>query len=362
HETFTQRAFDRIVPAEIVTHFMAHDPTIMHGISDAFYDLDDSNHIGRIITWADHESTRRDAAEDLERKTGSDFNYGLPVHRHLFSSARRMVSSGKWSVNKPGAKVWHCKDGTFIVWKHALPDLIEDVKKEVGVTVRNDPDGLADELIQRNMAYPRYIEGQEPKSEGDLGNYYLYWVITPKILTEGRDPESVKLTVLKLDTPDRIFANDIPGEAEIKIWPSTSPGDSITSPLEGLKPEQTIEPVEAVKSTEAKPKAQKPTKKEHLKELQEDLFAQAQPMSVQDKPEEEGGLNSSEISEEKPDEVAVASPSPAPDEKKSPLEQMLSGNKVIFAPKKGKKQTPDSGGVKEASQPVSNEPVEAEQE
>src|SRR5690606_21273351 len=154
----------------------------------------------------------------------------------------------------------------------------------------------------------------------------------------------------------------IPGEAEIKIWPSTSPGDSITSPLEGLKPEQTIEPVEAVKSTEAKPKAQKPTKKEHLKELQEDLFAQAQPMSVQDKPEEEGGLNSSEISEEKPDEVAVASPSPAPDEKKSPLEQMLSGNKVIFAPKKGKKQTPDSGGVKEASQPVSNEPVEAEQE
>lgn len=233
HETFTQRAFDRIVPSEIVTHMMAHDRNIIYRISDAYYGLDDGNHISKIVSWADHESTRRDVAQDVELRTGSDFNYGIPVHRHLFSAARRLISAGRWKVNEPGAKVWHCSEGTFLVWKHALTELIDEVKKETGVNVRKEPDEIADELVQRNMAKPKYIDGQEPDTDDELGAYYLYWVITPKALTEGRDPDSIKLTALKIDTPDRLFANDIPPEAEIKIWATNLEGQPI-SPEDSL--------------------------------------------------------------------------------------------------------------------------------
>ncbi|WP_166255955.1 MobH family relaxase [Marinobacter salicampi] len=218
HEAFTQRAFDKIVPASFVTHMMAHDPNIMFAINDAFYSLDDSNHIAKIINWADHESVRRDAMEDVERKVGADFDYGLPVHRHIFNSIRRLVQSGKWTVNQPGAKIWHGDDGTFLVFKHGLTEIISDIKKEVGVTIRNDADGLVDELIQRGLVRPRYVPGGEPQSDEELGEYYLYWVITPKALEQAGGGQPIKLTTIKIDSAERIFRNEVPATADLKIW------------------------------------------------------------------------------------------------------------------------------------------------
>jgi conjugal transfer pilus assembly protein TraI len=218
HEAFTQRAFDKIVPASFVTHMMAHDPNIMFAINDAFYALDDSNHIAKIINWADHESVRRDAMEDVERKVGADFDYGLPVHRHIFNSIRRLIQSGKWTVNQPGAKIWHGDDGTYLVFKHGLTEIISDIKKEVGVTIRNDPDGLVDELIQRGLVRPRYVPGGEPQSDEELGEYYLYWVITPKALEQAGGGQPIKLTTIKIDSAERIFRNEMPATADLKVW------------------------------------------------------------------------------------------------------------------------------------------------
>lgn len=218
HEAFTQRAFDKIVPSSFVSHLMAHDPNIMFAVNDAFYTLDDSNHIAKIVNWADQESVRRDAMEDVERRTGGDFDYGLPIHRHVFNSMRRLLQNGKWTINQPGAKVWHGDEGTFVVFKHGLTEIISDIKKEVGVTIRNDADGLVDEFIQRGLVRPRYVPGGEPQSDEELGEYYLYWVITPKILENAGGGEPIKLTAIKIDSPDRLFRNELPAAADIKVW------------------------------------------------------------------------------------------------------------------------------------------------
>ncbi len=218
HEAFTQRAFDKIVPSAFVSHLMAHDPNIMFAINDAFYTLDDSNHIAKIVNWADQESVRRDAMEDVERRTGGDFDYGLPVHRHVFNSMRRLLQAGKWTINEPGAKIWHGDEGTFVVFKHGLTEIISDIKKEVGVTIRNDSDGLVDEFIQRGLVRPRYVPGGEPQSDDELGEYYLYWVITPKILETAGGGEPVKLTAIKIDSADRLFRNEVPAAADIRVW------------------------------------------------------------------------------------------------------------------------------------------------
>ena len=218
HEAFTQRAFDKIVPSSFISHLMAHDPNIVFAINEAFYGMDDSNHIAKVVNWADQESVRRDALEDVERKTGGDFDYGLPVHRHVFNSIRRLMQNGNWKVNQPGAKIWHSDQGTFVVFKHGLNDIISDIKKEVGVTIRNDPDGLVDEFIQRGLVKPRYVPGGEPQSEDDLGDYYLYWVITPKVLENANGGDHIKLTAIKLDSPERLFRNEIPAAADINVW------------------------------------------------------------------------------------------------------------------------------------------------
>lgn len=218
HESFTQRAADKIIPAEFVTEMMKVDPNIIFGINDAFYCIDDSNHIAKIVNWADQESTRRDALADVERTHGGDFDFGIPVHRHIFAAIRRLVSSGKWQVNKPGSKVWHSNEGTFLVFKNSLSEVIEQVKQEVGFAIRNDPDGLTDELIQRGLAVPRYIPGGEPKSEDDLGEYYLYWLITPKALVRDDINDAPKLSCIKVDTPERVFNGELPAAAEIKLW------------------------------------------------------------------------------------------------------------------------------------------------
>jgi hypothetical protein len=218
HEAFTQRAFDKIVPSSFVSHLMAHDPNIMFAVNDAFYTLDDSNHIAKIVNWADQESVRRDAMEDVERRTGGDFDYGLPIHRHVFNSMRRLLQNGKWTINQPGAKVWHGDEGTFVVFKHGLTEIISDIKKEVGVTIRNDADGLVDEFIQRGLVRPRYVPGGEPQSDEELGEYYLYWVITPKILENAGGGEPIKLTAIKIDSADRLFRSELPAAADIKVW------------------------------------------------------------------------------------------------------------------------------------------------
>ncbi|QCF28129.1 MobH family relaxase [Hydrocarboniclastica marina] len=363
HETFTQRAFDRIVPSEIITHLMAHDRNIVYRISDAYYGLDDGNHIAKIVAWADHESTRRDVAQDVELRTGSDFNYGIPVHRHLFSAARRLISSGKWKVNEPGAKVWHCSEGTFLVWKHALPELIEEVKKEVGVNLRNEPDEIADEMVQRNMAKPKYIDGQEPDSDDELGAYYLYWVITPKVLTEGRDPESVKLTVLKLDTADRLFANEQPAEAEIRIW-STNQDGQVISAQEGL-PEGTLTVGSAIvdgstgeilNASSARAQAEPET-----------TAAEVENASNTASPAAPEAPISNQIKEEFPDtntapdsaaEVAEPIQAMPTGDRMSPLDRMLAGGSYTPAPSKvsSKKKNKNKSGKPPSQKPISELP------
>ena len=128
------------------------------------------------------------------------------------------MQNGNWKVNQPGAKIWHSDQGTFVVFKHGLNDIISDIKKEVGVTIRNDPDGLVYEFIQRGLVKPRYVPGGEPQSEDDLGDYYLYWVITPKVLENANGGDHIKLTAIKLDSPERLFRNEIPAAADIHVW------------------------------------------------------------------------------------------------------------------------------------------------
>ena len=217
HERFTQRAFDTIVPNEIISEFIANDPKIMESVYDSICGFGATDHISRIVLRSDQESVKRDLALDHESKSGGEFNFGLPIHRYIFSAIRKQVSTGAWKVNEPGAKIWHTSHGTFLIWKPALTEAIELVKNESSINIGNNPDEIADQLIQLGLAEARELENSDNEEA-----YYYYWIISPSVLNEGQEPDSVKLTAIKIDDPLRLFTNELPVEVECICWTEDS--------------------------------------------------------------------------------------------------------------------------------------------
>ncbi|MDA1379306.1 TraI domain-containing protein [Plesiomonas shigelloides subsp. oncorhynchi] len=81
----------------------------------------------------------------------------------MFDAIRRLVKTGKWKVNEPGAKVWHLNQGVFIAWKQ-LGDLYSLISHDKIPGIPRDPDTLADILIERGFAVPNTVQekGSEP--------------------------------------------------------------------------------------------------------------------------------------------------------------------------------------------------------
>lgn len=222
HEQFSLLAVDRIIPAETREFLSASGPSIIEAMLEAISGTSVNQPVTKLMLRADQESVSRDLRQS--RLDVDEFSYGVPVERYVFDAIRRLVKTGKWKVNEPGAKVWHLKQGVFIAWKQ-LGDLYDLISHDKIPGIPRDPDTLADILIERGFAIPNTVQEKGERA------YYRYWEVLPELLQEAAG--SVKLLMLRLESNDLVFTTEPPAAVAAEVV-----GDVEDAEIEFIDPEE----------------------------------------------------------------------------------------------------------------------------
>ncbi|ATW30894.1 conjugal transfer protein TraI (plasmid) [Candidatus Williamhamiltonella defendens] len=222
HEQFSLLTIDRIIPAESREFLSTSGPSIMEAMLEAISGTRVNQPVTRLMLRADQESVSRDLRQS--RLDVDEFSYGVPVERYVFDAIRRLVKTGKWKVNQPGAKVWHLNQGIFIAWKH-LGDLYDLISHDKIPGIPRDPDTLADILIERGFAIPNTVQEKGERA------YYRYWKVLPEMLQETAG--SVKILMLRLESNDLVFTTEPPAAVTAEVV-----GDVEDAEIEFVDPEE----------------------------------------------------------------------------------------------------------------------------
>lgn len=218
HESFALLAVDRMIPVK-TREFIAHPvPEIMGALLEAISGTRIDNPVTKLMMFADKESVQRDLKQS--RLDVDEFSYGVPVERYVFDAIRRLVNTGKWKVNEPGAKVWHLHDGVFVAWR-SLGDMYALIGKDKIPGIPKDPDTLADILIERGFAL------QNKVTEGDSEATYRYWEVQPEGIP-------AKILMLRFDSHELIFTNEPPAPVAAVITGAAK--DNSNADLTGTLP------------------------------------------------------------------------------------------------------------------------------
>lgn len=222
HEQFSLLAVDRIIPAETREFLSKSGPSIMEAMLEAISGTSVNQPVTKLMLRADQESVSRDLRQS--RLDVDEFSYGVPVERYVFDAIRRLVKTGKWKVNEPGAKVWHLNQGVFIAWKQ-LGDLYDLISHDKIPGIPRDPDTLADILIERGFAVPNTVQEKGERA------YYRYWEVLPEMLQEAAG--SVKILMLRLESNDLVFTTEPPAAVAAEVV-----GDVEDAEIEFVDPEE----------------------------------------------------------------------------------------------------------------------------
>lgn len=197
HEQFSLLTVDRIIPAATREYIAQPGPKIMEALLEAVSGTSISNPVTKLMMFADKESVQRDLKHS--RLNVDEFAYGVPVERYVFDAIRRLVNSGRWTVNEKGAKVWYLNQGVFITWKN-IGDLYAIIDQDNIPGIPRDPDTLADILIERGFAVQNKVmeEGREAT--------YRYWDVKP-------DDLGVSMLMLRFDSHELVFTSEPPPPA-----------------------------------------------------------------------------------------------------------------------------------------------------
>ncbi|MEL4204581.1 MobH family relaxase [Plesiomonas shigelloides] len=225
HEQFSLLAVDRIIPAETREFLSKSGPSIMEAMLEAISGTSVNQPVTKLMLRADKESVTRDLRQS--RLDVDEFSYGVPVERYVFDAIRRLVKTGKWKVNEPGAKVWHLNQGVFIAWKQ-LGDLYSLISHDKIPGIPRDPDTLADILIERGFAVPKTVQEKGERA------YYRYWEVMPEMLQEAAG--SVKILMLRLESNDLVFTSEPPVAVAAEVV-----GDVEDAEIEFVDPEEVDE-------------------------------------------------------------------------------------------------------------------------
>lgn len=221
HEQFSLLAVDRIIPAVTREYLSNSGPSIMEAMLEAISGTSVNQPVTKLMLRADQESVSRDLRQS--RLDVDEFSYGVPVERYVFDAIRRLVKTGKWKVNEPGAKVWHVKQGVFIAWKQ-LGDLYDLISHDKIPGIPRDPDTLADILIERGFAIPNTVQEKGERA------YYRYWEVLPEMLQEAAG--AVKILMLRLESNDLVFTTEPPAAVVAEVV-----GDVEDAEIEFVDPE-----------------------------------------------------------------------------------------------------------------------------
>lgn len=211
HERFAMMVIPQLLHTEAKQYLMAGGPVIMDSLLDALQGGGLNHPVTRLMIRADQESVTRDLKNS--RLNVDAFAYGVPIERFVFDAIRRLVKTGKWKVNEPGAHVWNLHQGTFIVWR-SLTDLYGMFNEGKISGIPQDLDTLADTLLERDMALPHEVVNTET---GEVAQY-RYWDFKPEMLQEN----NVQLRGLRIASSEYVFTTEPP--PPVKAWVS---GDEI---------------------------------------------------------------------------------------------------------------------------------------
>jgi conjugal transfer pilus assembly protein TraI len=202
HEQFSLLTIERILPPEVLQYLSEPGPEILESMLEAIAGTSSNQPVTKLMLRADQESVARDLKQS--RLDVDEFSYGVPVERYVFDAIRRLIKTGKWKTNEPGARVWHLHQGAFITWRQ-LGDLYTLIEKDQVPGIPRDPDTLADILIERGFAIPF-----QPIDENGEMSRYRYWEVCPDMLQPEGAPLSVKLLVLRLESHELIYTTEPP--------------------------------------------------------------------------------------------------------------------------------------------------------
>lgn len=215
HETVVHIVFSSLVPKAIVEKLVTQDPRIFQQLCDAVLNQSRiSNKVAEMMSIGDRTSVAQDM--QINRMDTDLFAYGIPIERYVFDAIRRLVSSGVWTVNEPGAKVWHLEQGTFVVWA-GLSDMYNMLDKDDIPGIPRDPATLADVLIDRGFCQPQVVrvgEADELRRR--------YWEVQPECMPG-------KIEMLQFNSHAYVFTSEPPAQmpAVVTEFRPTTPGATL---------------------------------------------------------------------------------------------------------------------------------------
>lgn len=191
HEQFSVLVTERVLTPECLTYLTQPGPEIMQAMLEAIAGVDRGAMFHTLVIEADRKSVERDLKAN---HLPADSSLGIPVEKYLLDAMRRLISSGRWSANTRGARVWRFDESLHVVWKAGAQEICELLTKDKIPGIPRDPDTLADILIERGLAIPRRTQD---------GRHYRYWRMAPAEL-------DVALYMLRLSSPELIYTGEPP--------------------------------------------------------------------------------------------------------------------------------------------------------
>lgn len=200
HENFSVFLAHYILTEDAVDWLSEPGPAIVQALFEAIGGtVVPEDRFTRLVNTADGESTQRDLKS--AHYSGSDDNpHGMPADQYLLDAMRRLLTSGEWSVNQRGARVWNTNHGLFVVWKHACEDIHRLLARDGVQGIPRDAATLAEILLERELAVP-HIDRR--------GEKHPMWPVAPQLL-DTPDGGRVVLQMLRLKGPQVLFESEPP--------------------------------------------------------------------------------------------------------------------------------------------------------
>ncbi|SFL33016.1 MobH family relaxase [Azotobacter beijerinckii] len=177
-----------LIPAEARAWIQGGGRDIYDALLDAIAGNRNPAPLTELVRWADSASVRRDLLKGPSHARGGDT--GVPVIRLVSDAMLCLLSTGRWTVNVPGSRVWVATDGVYIAWHSAAEEIVSLLVKDGIVAIPRSPETLLAILADHGLAQRR--------DDGDL-----YWLVTPHALC--RNGKGPALRCLKLSSPDVLF-------------------------------------------------------------------------------------------------------------------------------------------------------------
>lgn len=157
-------------------------PTMIDVITGSF-GSHNPHPMARIIEEVREKVVARDNA--IRPQTYGKLTVGQHTEPHLLDAMRRLLKSGKWTINVKKSRLWFGDEGLFLIWPTAANEMLEMLRQDGIAGIPQDSHTILDILA----------EAQVFEAHHDGG---YFWTVFPP-------SSSNELAAVKFANPDTIF-------------------------------------------------------------------------------------------------------------------------------------------------------------